>query len=137
MSDLETEEFLQLKLTTGDEVIMRIIEQNENTFIGTGALTIESLEDYDTDYFADQMDDGEKAYYMLRPFWRNTDDLMATVHINPLAVVALSPVPDNILIQYLSSVKQIQDKLRGQDPEAKKEEDGNVVTFKPRLITED
>ena len=130
---MKIEQIVQLKLVNGEELIAvyENVGEDSQEMSFSYVLSMMPLEIEFEDLESD------KSYYVLRPFISYTDDLANVVGINPNTVIALTTPSDTVVDQYLGSVKQIQDSLGlGTKPQAVSSTD-NVVSLRPRTLTED
>ena len=138
--ELDIEKITQIKLITGQEILAQSIEDDTpETFVISHALEMVAVE-YEDDEL--QLN---KSYYILRPFVSYPEALDVAVSVNPNAIVCINKPSKKVIEQYTGSVDAIQEMLVDDNPtvevEVEPEGDsapkGNVLSFPPKLLTED
>ena len=140
--ELEIEKILQIKLSTGQEILAQSIDiETKETFIVSHALEMVAVE-YEDDEL--QLN---KSYYILRPFVSYPEALDVVISVNPNAIVMINKPSKKVIEQYSGSVDVIQEMLVDDNGNNGTEEEsvvtkveGNVFTFPsapPKLLTED
>lgn len=135
--ELEIEKILQIKLSTGQEILAQSIDiETKETFIVSHALEMVAVE-YEDDEL--QLN---KSYYILRPFVSYPEALDVAVSVNPSSIVCINKPSKKVVEQYTSSCDAIQEMLiddnpvdDGTDPDPTPK--GNILSFPPKLLTED
>ena len=135
--ELEIEKILQIKLSTGQEILAQSIDiETKETFIVSHALEMVAVE-YEDDEL--QLN---KSYYILRPFVSYPEALDVAVSVNPSSIVCINKPSKKVIEQYASSCDAIQEMLvddnpvdDGTDPDPTPK--GNILSFPPKLLTED
>ena len=135
--ELEIEKILQIKLSTGQEILAQSIDiETKETFIVSHALEMVAVE-YEDDEL--QLN---KSYYILRPFVSYPEALDVAVSVNPSSIVCINKPSKKVIEQYASSCDAIQEMLvddnpvdDGTDPDPTPR--GNILSFPPKLLTED
>jgi len=141
--ELDVEKILQIKLSTGQEILAQSVDTDEEgSFVISHSLEMVAVEYEDEDL---QLN---KSYYILRPFVSYPEALDVNVSVNPNAIVCVNKPSKKVIEQYAGSVDAIQEMLVDDNPTVEVEVDpdsdsapkGNVFTFPkapPRLLTED
>jgi|TARA_B110000908_G_C10256269_1_gene455702 hypothetical protein len=135
--ELEIEKIIQIKLSTGQEIIAQSIEvDTEDSFVISHSLEMVAVE-YDDDEI--QLN---KSYYILRPFVSYPEALDVVVSINPNAIVCINKPSKKVIEQYASSCDAIQEMLVDDNPvddgtDSDPTPRGNILSFPPKLLTED
>mgnify|MGYP000105176773 FL=1 len=135
--ELEIEKILQIKLSTGQEILAQSIDiETKETFIVSHALEMVAVE-YEDDEL--QLN---KSYYILRPFVSYPEALDIAVSVNPSSIVCINKPSKKVIEQYASSCDAIQEMLVDDNPVDDGTDDdptprGNILSFPPKLLTED
>lgn len=135
--ELEIEKILQIKLSTGQEILAQSIDiETKETFIVSHALEMVAVE-YEDDEL--QLN---KSYYILRPFVSYPEALDVAVSVNPSSIVCINKPSKKVIEQYASSCDAIQEMLVDDNPVDNGTDDdptprGNILSFPPKLLTED
>lgn len=135
--ELEIEKILQIKLSTGQEILAQSIDiETKETFIVSHALEMVAVE-YEDDEL--QLN---KSYYILRPFVSYPEALDVAVSVNPSSIVCINKPSKKVIEQYASSCDAIQEMLVDDNPVDDGTDDdptprGNILSFPPKLLTED
>lgn len=138
--ELDVEKITQIKLVTGQEILAQTVDvEDKETFVISHALEMVAVE-YEDDEL--QLN---KSYYILRPFVSYPEALDVNVSVNPNAIVCVNKPSKKVVEQYAGSVDAIQEMLVDDNPtvEVEVEPDsdsapkGNVLSFPPKLLTED
>lgn len=135
--ELEIEKIIQIKLSTGQEILAQSIDiETQETFIVSHALEMVAVE-YEDDEL--QLN---KSYYILRPFVSYPEALNIAVSVNPNAIVCINKPSKKVIEQYAGSVDAIQEMLIDDNPVDDDTDNdptpkGNILSFPPKLLTED
>ena len=135
--ELEIEKILQIKLSTGQEILAQSIDiETKETFIVSHALEMVAVE-YEDDEL--QLN---KSYYILRPFVSYPEALDVAVSVNPSSIVCINKPSKKVVEQYTSSCDAIQEMLVDDNPvddgtDSDPTPRGNILSFPPKLLTED